>query len=76
MSYWRAHGSLNRQGYNSEMAAFYVTSSDNDNSDSSNNSSDCVIISASSFKGKQRPLLLSPAIVDFSNSIMDVIEGV
>jgi hypothetical protein len=56
----RADGSLNHQGYFSEILGFPLSSDlDSDSGDavsnnSSGNSSDCVIISSSSFTGKRR----------------------
>ncbi|MCI00895.1 hypothetical protein A2U01_0021919, partial [Trifolium medium] len=74
----RADGSLNRRDYYSELWGFPVSSSnsegsgDSDSDSSSGASSDCVIISPSSFTGKQGSSSRSLAIVEFDIMSMEV----
>ncbi|MCH97779.1 hypothetical protein A2U01_0018775, partial [Trifolium medium] len=72
----RADGSLNRQGYYSEMWGFHVSSSNSvessDSDSSSGASSDCVIISPSSFTGKQGSSSRSLAVVETAIMSMEV----
>jgi hypothetical protein len=79
----RADSSLNRSGYYSEIWGFPVNSSeiDTDNDDSSSSSSsssssgassDCVIISPSSFTGKQREVSLAIVAVRSETTTMEV----
>ncbi|MCH80224.1 hypothetical protein A2U01_0000989 [Trifolium medium] len=71
----RADGSLNSSGYYYEIWGFPVSSSDNFDSDSdssSGSSSDCVIISPSSFIGKQKNMCRSLVVADLAFTTMEV----
>ncbi|GAU48989.1 hypothetical protein TSUD_406740 [Trifolium subterraneum] len=76
--YTRANGTLNINGYYSEMFGFPVSSSDfesgdsDNDSDNSGNDSDCVIISSSEFSSKNpnnRSLIVADSVATISTSM-------